>query len=119
MLRNRFFTTKGAGGTGLGLAMVHGIVERHRGTIDIQSQLGKGTTFALRFPVMRRYHASSPSSETPEFPTGLRILVADDESPVRQVLTEYLIRDDHTVETATDGSGRTEEVFVRVSSTWS
>jgi signal transduction histidine kinase len=46
-----FFTTKGQNGTGLGLAMVHGIAQHHLGTIDITSQPGKGTTFALRLPV--------------------------------------------------------------------
>jgi signal transduction histidine kinase len=46
-----FFTTKGQNGTGLGLAMVHGIAQHHLGTIDIASAPGKGTTFALRLPV--------------------------------------------------------------------
>jgi len=46
-----FFTTKGQNGTGLGLAMVHGIAQHHLGTIDIASVPGKGTTFALRLPV--------------------------------------------------------------------
>ncbi len=46
-----FFTTKGQHGTGLGLPMVYGIVQRHEGTIDIQSEVGKGTTFIIRFPL--------------------------------------------------------------------
>jgi signal transduction histidine kinase len=45
-----FFTTKGQEGTGLGLAMVHGITQHHSGTIAIASKLGKGTTFTLRLP---------------------------------------------------------------------
>ena len=46
-----FFTTKGQNGTGLGLAMVHGIAQHHMGTIDITSEPGKGTMFTLRLPV--------------------------------------------------------------------
>ena len=46
-----FFTTKGDSGTGLGLAMVFGIVNRHGGEIDIESQVGKGSTFLVRLPV--------------------------------------------------------------------
>jgi signal transduction histidine kinase len=46
-----FFTTKGQNGTGLGLAMVHGVAQHHLGTIDIASEPGKGTMFTLRLPV--------------------------------------------------------------------
>jgi signal transduction histidine kinase len=46
-----FFTTKGQNGTGLGLAMVHGIAQHHLGTIDIASEPGKGTMFTLRLPI--------------------------------------------------------------------
>jgi signal transduction histidine kinase len=48
---NAFFTTKGQNGTGLGLAMVHGIAQHHSGSIDIVSAPGKGTTLTLRLPV--------------------------------------------------------------------
>ena len=50
-----FFTTKGDHGTGLGLAMVFGIIKRHQGTLQIDSQLGKGTTFRIRLPAYREF----------------------------------------------------------------
>jgi len=51
-----FFSTKEMG-TGLGLSVVYGIVERHGGTIDIRSDVGKGTTVSLRLPVERKVDA--------------------------------------------------------------
>jgi signal transduction histidine kinase len=55
-----FFTTKGAPvegqrrGTGLGLAVTYGIIQEHAGKIQVESQLGNGTTFHLEFPVARK-----------------------------------------------------------------
>jgi signal transduction histidine kinase len=45
-----FFSTKGDKGTGLGLAMVFGIIKRHQGTVEIESELGQGSTFRIRLP---------------------------------------------------------------------
>lgn len=59
-----FFTTKPVGqGTGLGLSVSHGIVERHRGAIDVTSEPGRGTTFRIRLPI-RRAEANASASET-------------------------------------------------------
>jgi CheY-like chemotaxis protein len=99
-----FFTTKGVKGTGLGLAVVYGIVERHRGTIAVASTPGQGTTFTLTF---RRASetcpiAAAPAEAAPVAP-ALRLLVVDDEPLVRQTLVTLLQAVGHTVDEAPDG----------------
>jgi CheY-like chemotaxis protein len=77
-----FFTTKGAGiGTGLGLAVVHGIVKSHEGAIVVRSTIGKGSTFELYFPLAPAGSDELPPS-TPDIPYGHgeRILVVDDDN---------------------------------------
>ncbi len=99
-----FFSTKGQRGTGLGLSMVFGIVQRHQGTIEIQTELGKGTTFLLRLPAQKLNEEEIRSTETDMLAVKpLQILVVDDEPLVREVLCEYLNNDGHTVVTANDG----------------
>jgi PAS domain S-box-containing protein len=104
-----FFSTKGDRGTGLGLSMVYGIVQRHGGTIDIQSRLGVGTTFCLRLPLRPAAATSSEPTETAPLP-ALRVLVVDDETSVRDIITELLTGDGHTVTAAADGREALEKL---------
>ena len=97
-----FFSTKGAHGTGLGLSVSHSIIERHAGSISVLSEPGKGTTFTIELPAGAAESASGEAEITREAP-GLRILVVDDEEPVRQTLAEMLVAVHHKVELA--GSG--------------
>lgn len=98
-----FFTTKGEGGSGLGLAMVYGIVERHDGTVAVESSPGKGARFIFTFP-------SDTSGVVTENPSPvsstrpLRILVVDDQPVQCELISHALQRDWHTVAVA--GNGR-------------
>ena len=84
-----FFTTKNSReGTGLGLAVVHGIIRAHRGAIDVESTVGIGTTFHIYLPVAEK--ASQPYSDKPERPPnghGQSIFVVDDEELVGRFVT--------------------------------
>lgn len=98
-----FFTTKGEGGTGLGLSMVYGIVQRHQGTIDIDSAVGVGTTFFISLPQQVTPAERTNRPATAGAGASLNVLVVDDEDFARDVISEYLIVDGHTVESADNG----------------
>jgi len=89
-----FFTTKAPGkGTGLGLAVVHGIVKSHGGAISLYSEPGRGTTFQLYFPAMASVAGSAPVM-APAVPRGegQHILCVDDEKPILSILSKTLTR---------------------------
>jgi CheY-like chemotaxis protein len=99
-----FFTTRGESGTGLGLSMVYGTIQRHEGTIDVESAPQQGTTFILRLPVA----ANEPVATPPPAPVDAlrasrRVLLVEDEAALRRILTEFLTIDRHVVETAANG----------------
>jgi signal transduction histidine kinase len=90
-----FFTTRGRQrGTGLGLAVVHGIATAHGGVCDVQSELGKGTTFRIYLPLARAQVSQPPAvDEAVEDIHGTeRVLVVDDEADIVDMLTIGLIR---------------------------
>src|SRR5581483_8494184 len=99
-----FFTTKGTRGTGLGLAMVYGVAERHEAKIEIESAVGQGSTFRLVFPIRRPAADAEESNgkSAPRIP-ALRILCIDDEPLLRQMLKEMLETQGHDVEVADGG----------------
>ena len=108
-----FFTTKGKQGTGLGLAMVYGTMQRHGGSIDLRSTPGVGTTFELRIPIrtIGEPAAHVPASAEPERPR--RILAVDDQEVFLNIMRHYLTTDCHRVETALDGREALEKVRAR------
>ncbi|MCA0375257.1 MAG: PAS domain-containing protein [Gemmatimonadetes bacterium] len=98
-----FFSTKGARGTGLGLAEVYGIVRRHRGTATISSEPGRGTEVVLRLPAQHPVEVRGPAPDAaPATVDGavrpLRILVVEDHDDGREFLRRILEGDGHTVE---------------------
>ncbi|MGB8170415.1 MAG: two-component regulator propeller domain-containing protein [Chthoniobacteraceae bacterium] len=99
-----FFTTKEVGqGTGLGLSVVHGIVESHDGITTVQSQPDFGTTFQIYFPVTAESgsESSAPLSPPPSG-AGETILVVDDEEVVLKVTRSMLERLGYRVEARSD-----------------
>jgi PAS domain S-box-containing protein len=97
-----FFTTKGERGTGLGLAVVFGMVQRHGGDLEIESELGKGTTMRLSFP--RAPHGLTGEQPVLKLPARpLRILLVDDDPLLLRSLRDALELDAHEVVTAEGG----------------
>ena len=102
-----FFTTKEAGkGTGLGLAVVHGIMESHAGYIDVESLPGMGTTMTLYLPAIEQVVDTRRDAES-QFeliPGGTEtILLVEDELMTRELVSEALISKGYAVVTAPDG----------------
>jgi len=104
-----FFSKKNTGeGTGLGLSIVYGILKQSGGSVEVQSELGKGTTFRIRFPLVRKLaqtvadpqglHARRSSSHHSE-----TILLAEDQGTIRTSLREGLESEGYTVLEAKTG----------------
>ena len=98
-----FFTTKGQRGTGLGLAMVYGMVQRHEAEIEIDSAPGKGTTMRLTFPACATEGLVGQRTAVPSPVHSARILVVDDDKRVSKSLRKVLEADGHRVTVADGG----------------
>lgn len=100
-----FYSTKGASGSGLGLAMVYGTLQRHEGTIDIESAPSEGTTVRITLPAYtsergpNRHRPAALETASP----AMRVLVVEDMKDVRELLVQYLLGDGHQVKTAANG----------------
>jgi len=99
-----FFTTKGERGTGLGLAMVYGVTQRHNAEVEIDSARGKGTTIRMRFPVVTADNSgASEIYPTEVIPSRQRILIVDDDPLLIKSLRDALESDGHAVIAAHGG----------------
>ena len=119
-----FFTTKGKAGLGLGLAVSFGIIRRHGGNIEVDSQYGNGTEFRITLPVARIVEGEiAVEFSNPEPPpmtmeqlsvsderAKARLLIVDDEDFVRELLQEILEGEDCDVQLAASG-GEALEMF--------
>jgi PAS domain S-box-containing protein len=105
-----FFTTKGVGkGTGLGLAIVYGIMKEHNGHVEVESAVGRGTTFRLYLPLLRSAGSTTTAQPTQadsaQKPTQGRgtVMVVEDEENLVRLLEKLLPRAGYRVLTAMDG----------------
>jgi nitrogen-specific signal transduction histidine kinase/CheY-like chemotaxis protein len=98
-----FYTTKGERGTGLGLAMVYGAMQRHSADIELESAVGEGTNVRLSFAVMTALSINAAVTITTMAVPPQRILVVDDDPVVLKALRYALKTDGHFVTTADGG----------------
>jgi PAS domain S-box-containing protein len=98
-----FFTTKPFTNTGLGLSMSYGIIKRFGGEIEVESEVGRGTTFTIMLPIGEEGKGELVVPSLTQRTKEARILVIDDEEAVRNVLSRILSQVNHQVTVAKDG----------------
>ena len=105
-----FFSTKGSHGSGLGLAMVAAIMDRHRGGWSIESEPDRGTRILLWLPQRATRATGVAEALSNGRARRLRVLVVDDEVVVRKSISDVLAADGHTVDSASNGVEGLEKV---------
>jgi signal transduction histidine kinase/ActR/RegA family two-component response regulator len=98
-----FYTTKGERGTGLGLAMVYGMIQRHSADLEIESTVRVGTTVRLMFAVAEPVAPDAQQPAPSALPSRLRILLIDDDPMLIKSLRDVLQEDGHEVSVADGG----------------
>lgn len=102
-----FFTTKNDQGSGLGMSVAYGIIQRHKGHISFTSAVNKGTVFTIRFPMalflQSTNHLKTPEPDAEFEKKKCRVLIIDDDDGIRAMLQEILEIDDHEVMAAASG----------------
>jgi len=107
-----FFTTRTPQGTGLGMSMAYGIMTRHGGKIEVESELGKGSTFTLQFPIQTKTANTLevPMHEQETSNRNLRILAVDDDEVILNILEQFLSRDGHNIKTVDNGADAIKKI---------
>jgi len=99
-----FYTTKGPQATGLGMSVSYEIITRHEGTITVESQEGKGTTFTIKIPIKEVEVVKEEKVQgLPRKGRKGNILIVEDEEDIRILLSEILTSNGHVVSVASDG----------------
>ncbi|MEO0649952.1 MAG: response regulator [Planctomycetota bacterium] len=107
-----FFSNRARGtGTGLGLSIVRTVAEGHGGRLELESELGRGTTARLVLPMVSLARQGSPIDGGERDEAAVDVLVVDDNPPVRQVLRRMLEADGHRVLEAEDAASAYETVL--------
>ena len=101
-----FFTTKEVGkGAGLGLSMAHALVKAHGGTLDVETEEGRGATFVVRLPAASDEDSGvAPKTDGVPRGEGQLVLIVDDEEPIRMIARQTLIAFGYRVLTAANGA---------------
>jgi CheY-like chemotaxis protein len=98
-----FFSTKGTKGMGLGLSTAYGIVKRHKGRIEVASEMGKGSTFQITLPTTKATQTCAGAPLDSRATPRVQILVIDDEQEIAELLEDILVEAGHKVVTALGG----------------